>query len=173
MTSLTSLADPMRIARRAGTWFILAVLALAGCGGDDDFVPGVPARITLEKSAFTFTALGQTQILLVTVTDGGGDPVDVALNWSTSDPAIVKVNGDGLATAISPGAATVMVSYGSLSSEMAITISQAPARVRAPIGLVQCTEGLEHQTVLFPRRHSRAGGRMCGHEIHEGQDVGP
>ena len=137
MTSLVSLADPMRIARRAGTWFILSVLALAGCSGDDDFVPGIPARITLEKSAFTFTALGQTQIMLVTVTDGGGDPVDAALNWSTSDPAIVKVNGDGLATAISPGEATIMVSYGSLSSEMAITISQAPARLFTGLGNFQ------------------------------------
>ena len=47
------------------------------------------------------------------------------------------------------------------------------AGIGATISLVQRTEGLEHQAVLFPRRHFRTGGRMSGDEIHESQDVGP
>ena len=135
MTSLTSMANPMRLARRAGTWLVLATLSLAACGGDDDdFVPGVPVQLELEKETFTFTALGQSQLFLVTATDGGGDPVDADLNWSTSDPAILKINGDGLATAISPGEATVMVSYGTLTSEMTVTIAQTPAHLFIGLG---------------------------------------
>ncbi len=137
MTSLISMANPMRHARHAGTWLILATVAVAGCSGDDDFIPGVPAQLELEKQTFTFNSLGQSQLFLATATDGGGDPVDAALNWSTSDPAIVKVNGDGLATAISPGEATVMVSYGSLSSEMTVTITQTPAHLFTGLGNFQ------------------------------------
>ena len=134
MTSLISMANPMRLARHAGTWLILATLAVAGCSGDDDFVPGVPTRLTLEQEAFTFTSLGQSQLFLATATDGGGDPTDAELNWSTSDPAILKINGDGLATAMSPGEATVMVSYGTLTSEMAITITQTPVHLSIGLG---------------------------------------
>ena len=134
MTSLISMANPMRLARHAGTWLILATLAVAGCSGDDDFVPGVPTRLTLEQEAFTFTSLGQSQLFLATATDGGGDPTDAELNWSTSDPGILKINGDGLATAMSPGEATVMVSYGTLTSEMAITITQTPVHLSIGLG---------------------------------------
>ena len=134
MTTLISMANPMRLARRSATWLILASLAVAGCSGNDDFVPGVPTKLALEKEAFTFTSLGQSQLFLATATDGGGDPVSTPLNWSTSDPAIVKINGDGLATAISPGEATVMVSYGTLSSEMAVTITQTPVHLAIGLG---------------------------------------
>lgn len=134
MTSLISMANPMRLARRSATWLILASLAVAGCSGDDDFVPGVPTRLALEQEAFTFTSLGQSQLFLATATDGGGDPVTTPLNWSTSDPAILKINGDGLATAISPGEATVMVSSGTLTSEMAVTITQTPMHLSIGLG---------------------------------------
>ncbi len=137
MTSLTSMADPMRFARYAGTCLLVATMVLAGCGGSDDYIPDVPTRLSLEKTDFTFTSLGQSQLFLATATDGGGDPADAELNWSTSDPAVVKVNGDGLATAISPGEATVMVSYGTLAARMAVTVTQAPARIAAGLGNYQ------------------------------------
>lgn len=139
MTSLISMANPMRFARRAGSWLVLATLAVAGCSGDDDFTPGVPAQLTLEKSAFTFNALGMTQIFQAKVVDGGGTPVDVPLTWSTTDPGIVKVNGDGLATAISPGQATISVSYGSLSSDLAATVAQTASRLQSVSGDLQAT----------------------------------
>jgi len=139
MTSLISMAIPMRFVRRTGSWLALATLAVAGCSGGDDFVPGVPAKLTLEKSAFTFNAIGQTQVFLVTVVDGGGTPVDVPLVWSTSNPSIVKVNGAGLATAISPGEGTINVSYGSLSSELAVAVAQTASRLESVSGDLQAT----------------------------------
>ncbi len=105
-----------------------AAVALTNCA-DDGFAPGVPTTVTIYEAGFTFTALGQNHLFPATASDGHGHPIPGALTWSTSDPSIVKVNGDGLATAAGPGLATVTASAGSHTAVATITVRQAPAHI--------------------------------------------
>src|SRR5215510_6713562 len=105
-----------RIRFALGASLCAALLSLAACSGDDSFTPGVPTQIAIADSAFAFTALGQNHQFTAAVKDGHGDPVTTDLVWSTSDPTVLKINGDGLATAAAIGTATITVSAGPLSA---------------------------------------------------------
>ena len=120
----------MRLRPALSVALCAAILALTGCG-HDTFAPGVPTRIRLSESAFAFTALGQNHKFSASVIDGNGDPVTTSLIWSTSDPTVLKLNGDGLATAAAVGSATVRVSAGGLGATIAVVVGQTPARIRA------------------------------------------
>src|SRR5512134_3613634 len=124
-------SSPLRRVLAAG----LVVLA-AACGGQD-YEPGVPARITVDTTEFTFEALGQTRQFAATVVDGGGDPVSATVAWSTTDPAILRVDQTGTATAMGPGEATMMLTAGTISTNVEIVVAPAPQAMIAVLGNYQ------------------------------------
>ena len=126
----------------------VGVLSFVSCGGDDGLQPGEPAEIVLSDTAFTFTAVGQNHLFAASVTDIHGRPVSMPLSWSTSDPAVLKLNGDGLATAATAGSATVTVAAGTLTAIATVTISQVAAHIYAVQGSGQ--GGQPSQALPFP-----------------------
>lgn len=110
------------------------LLALGACGDDDGLAPGEPATLTLADSGFTFTAVGQNHLFVATVKDRRGDAVNTRLSWSTSDPSVLKLNGDGLATAAASGDAVVTVSIGGLSASATVAVRQVPAHIATLLG---------------------------------------
>jgi hypothetical protein len=110
----------------------LAVV-LAACGGQD-YEPGVPARITLDTTAYTFQTLGEERQFTATVVDGGGNPATGVVAWSTTDPAILRITQQGRATATGPGEATIMVTAGTASETIDITVAQSAALVLPVLG---------------------------------------
>lgn len=121
---------------------LVLAAALAACGGDDgpDYVPGEPASITLDTTAWTFTALGETRQFSATVLDGGGDPATGTVAWSTTDPSILRVDQSGLATAMGTGQATMMVTAGTVSTTMAITVTPAATIIIPALGNYQSAD---------------------------------
>lgn len=81
-----------------------AVWALA-CGA-----PGEPAIVTVGlEPAELVLHLGFAQQFSVTPRDGRGAVVDAAVvGWQSTDPGVVVVNGEGVATAVAPGRARVI-----------------------------------------------------------------
>ena len=142
------MAARMRFARTIGGGLCVGLLLLTGCDSDDSFEPGVPAALALHEPEFIFTSLAQNHLILADLTDGGGDPIDTPLTWSTSDPGVVKVNGDGLATALSVGTAIVTVHYGSMTDTLPVTVRQDPAYLVAELGNGQT--GLPSQALIMP-----------------------
>ena len=124
-------AARMRVRPFLRLCLLLGLASLAGCGGDGLTVPSDQATIVLEDSSFSFTALGQNHLFAVRGLDG--DDLS-SLIWSTSNPAVVKVNGDGLATAAGAGSAVLTVSSGAASARATVTVSQTPAHLVAVLG---------------------------------------
>ncbi|MCU0621629.1 MAG: hypothetical protein MUC69_09010, partial [Gemmatimonadales bacterium] len=128
----------MASSRGARVLALVVAAALAACGGDgQDYVPGEPARITPDTSAYTFTALGETRQFTATVVDGGGDPATGTVAWSTTDPSILRVTQSGMATAMGPGQATMMVTAGTVSTTVEVAVVPAPTIIIATLGNYQ------------------------------------
>lgn len=71
--------------------------------------------------------VGDTATLNVTVTVGGVKVVANGLNVESSDENIVKVNDDNTLTAIAEGTANVTVSYGGVSTQVAVNVTKKEA----------------------------------------------
>ena len=113
---------------------LTAVLLLAACGGDSTTAPSagsggstttpVATTIELSESALTFAALAATTQLTATVKDQNGATMSGAsVTWSSSNPAVATVLGNGLVTAISVGSAHVLAQSGSVSAMASVTVA--------------------------------------------------
>jgi Leishmanolysin/Bacterial Ig-like domain (group 2) len=101
----------------------MVLLAVAGCGGDGQTDPSDVADITLDDDAVVLAAAGQTRQLDATTLDADGNTVNIQVEWSTSDPEIVTVEGDGLLVGQGPGTAEVTASVGSVSATASVSVS--------------------------------------------------
>jgi glucose/arabinose dehydrogenase len=86
--------------------------------------------VTVAPGADTLAILG-TAALTATILDANGTPVAERVVWATLNPGIATVvsTGDRTAqvTAVSPGATTVVASFGGTGGPAAIVVSAAPA----------------------------------------------
>ena len=64
---------------------LLAVLALHGCGKDDDGATTQPATVELDKSSLAFEAAEDEQSIVVTASAGWS--VSGSTDWCTVSPA--------------------------------------------------------------------------------------
>lgn len=133
MPPRSALAVPMRALTLRALLLTGVAFALTSCG-DDGFEPGVPAKVVMAERGFTFTALGQNHLFPAAATDAHGNLIRMSLIWSSSDPAVVQVNGDGLATATGPGSAVVTVSAGAHTDSATVTVRQVAAHLAAVQG---------------------------------------
>jgi hypothetical protein len=105
----------------------LVLLAAAGCGGDGQTDPSDVAEITLDATALILDAVGQTRQLTATTLDADGNTVDVAVEWTSDDPGIVTVEGDGLLVGQGPGSAEVTASVGTVSATATVSVNSVSA----------------------------------------------
>ena len=101
----------------------MVLLAVAGCGGDGQTDPSDVAEITLDSEDVLLAAAGQTSQLNATTKDADGNTINVAVDWSTSDPEIVTVEGDGLLVGQGPGTAEVTASVGTVSATASVSVN--------------------------------------------------
>lgn len=107
---------------------LLAVLAIAACGGGDDgpTTPPGPSTITISPATSTLTFIGQTRAFRATVRDAAGQNVTAQVTWTSSDPAVFTVDGSGTVTAVSNGSGQLQASTAGLTANAAVTVEQAP-----------------------------------------------
>jgi hypothetical protein len=106
------------------------LVGVSGCG-DGGTEPPVPATITVTPPALSFTAVGQAQQLVPTVTDQHGNTVsNASVTWSTSNAAVATVSGDGTVTATGIGSAEVSAAAGSATAVTPVDVIQAPTQVQ-------------------------------------------
>ena len=90
----------------------------------------VPTRIAVAPSSHTLEAIGQTVELRATVRDQRNNVMSgQSITWSSGDEAVATVSEAGLVTAVRNGMADITAQSGGLSSDAAITVSQAPAKI--------------------------------------------
>ena len=93
-------------------------------------VAQVVAVVTVTPEADTLVAIADTVRLAAEGRDANGHVVAGAeFDWSSSDDAVVAVDGSGLVTAAANGAATITATSGQASGTAAVTVAQVVAAV--------------------------------------------
>ena len=85
-------------------------------------VPG-PAHHINVPTAVPTLAIGQRMRYLATAFDDGNDRRDDRVLWTSSNPRIVSISRDGLASAIAPGTAKLIASAGSVTHDVPVTVA--------------------------------------------------
>ncbi len=125
---------------RRSLYACLLALGLASCS--DAIAPIVPVAttLTLESNSVSFSALGQTEQLSVTVLDQEGKQMNGAeLTWVSLAESVVTVSDAGLLTAVGNGVATVTVTSGSASASVTVTVQQVAASLALSADAVSLT----------------------------------
>jgi uncharacterized protein YjdB len=105
-----------------GAW----IVARAGAVADTatlNVQGGYLNHVTVSPALDTLPEVGATTFLTATGRDRFGDPVDgVTFTWSSSNPAVATVDGDGMVTAQGGGTTEIVASTGDLSGAAAIVV---------------------------------------------------
>ncbi len=125
------------MSRIARTWTLglralvgIATIAFGACTDAVEPVGPVPTTVTPEVGSVSFTALGQSEQLSVTVLDQSGVPLsDVPLQWSSDREDVASVSQAGVVTAVGNGTADLSVRVGSVVGHVSVTVAQTPAAV--------------------------------------------
>jgi hypothetical protein len=104
-------------------------------------VPGPVARVHIENAPRRLV-IGQTVGLRARTYSTLGDERHDRVTWRSSAPGVVRVDGDGLITAIGPGRATITATAGAVRATVPVEVpSPRVASVRVTAGAREAREG--------------------------------
>jgi len=110
---------------RCSLYACLLALGLASCSDASAPIVSAATTLTLQSNSVSFSALGQTEQLSVTVLDQEGKRMNGAeLTWVSLAESVATVSDAGLLTAVGNGVATVTVTSGSASASLTATVQQ-------------------------------------------------
>lgn len=147
--------------------WVFAVLAafLAACGGGEPTAPAGDAgggsvsvaSVEVTPSSGELDALEATLELSAEARDGDGNALSgQAFEWSSSDEAVVTVDGDGVVTAVANGNTTVEATTGDVTGQTAVTVRQVPVEV--DVGPPEVTLDTQGATADFSVESADANG---------------
>ena len=111
---------------------VLGLAAVAACG---DAGPPVPASLSLSPTSLSFSSLADTARLTATVRDESGEVIlDPAINWTSHDAAVARVDAPGqapaaLVTSVADGGTTITATAGAASATASVHVEQVPTTV--------------------------------------------
>lgn len=89
--------------------------------------PATPTQAAVAQIRTDATTLdlgvGDERLMVATPTDAAGQPLARRLAWSSSDPAVVKVDTTGLVTATGAGTARIVVASEGRSVDVSVTVT--------------------------------------------------
>lgn len=107
----------------------MSAFCAIGCGNEDpvfvnNAIQSVISSLAISPKPVTQT-VGQTQQFTATAvfTDGTNVNVTGQVTWSSSNPAVVTVNSNGLATSVAPGSAVITASGSGFSDTANFTVT--------------------------------------------------
>lgn len=90
--------------------------------------PAPVASVAIESPARPLVPGGALRLVATPRTADGTPRHEVAIAWSSSDPAVVTVDAAGLATGVAPGRATIRATSEGISGEVLIEVVANPVR---------------------------------------------
>ncbi len=119
--------DPSRF-RRFAIGAVVTTSILTGCsssgGGSTEVVDPVATTIRISPDPVAFSFVGESRNLTAQVLDQDGANFNATVSWSSSDDAVVSVNGMGLARAEGNGSAMITASAAGLQASLTIQVQQ-------------------------------------------------
>ena len=106
----------------------VALSALLACGDVQDVTEPEPPRaasLSISPTTIQLGVPGETAELTVTVLDQHGNAFSTPFAWTSDDASIISVDEDGVATAVSRGAATIRVVAGDLSAVVQASVKNS------------------------------------------------
>ena len=110
---------------------LLLSLSILSCGSDaagpaqGDAPTPVATTLTPSATVLSFSSLGATEQLTVTVHDQNGAAMSGAsVAWASSASSVASVTPTGLVTAVADGTATVTATSGSAAGTVSVTVQQ-------------------------------------------------
>ena len=92
-------------------------LLIAACSGGDSTSPGTPVltSILLVAPAATVSVGGTIQ-MRADPKDQKGNPIAVAVSWTSSSGVVATISANGLVTAVAPGTTSISATAGGVSA---------------------------------------------------------
>ena len=118
-------------------------------------VPGPAARVSI-LGAPRRLVIGQTVALRARTHSGIGDERRDRPTWRSSAPSVVRVDADGVLTAVAPGRATVTASVGDVRASVPVEV--ANARVMSVRVTASAREAREGDVIRFTATARTAAG---------------
>jgi hypothetical protein len=89
-----------------------------------------PASIRVQPESPTIPVGGSVQFT-ATVLDAGGSPMERAVTWSSSNPVVAPVSGEGLAVGQRAGSTTIRATLADLAGETTLRVEAVPPTVES------------------------------------------
>lgn len=103
---------------------LVSALLVLSCGDNGSGPPPV-ATVTVSPASVSLTYIGETRSLTATARDDAGNPLQVTVSWTSSNPSAVEVSSDGTVTARASGTSTVTATAGGVASTpVAVAVDQ-------------------------------------------------
>lgn len=127
---LASMGPMILRLRTLPVWVVLFGF-MGACGGTE---PRIPTTISLSAVVLSFSALGQTQQLLPSVTDQDGQALNGTVTWTSSNNGVASVSASGLVTAVGAGTAVVTATSGSVAATAGVTVAPTVTQIEKVSG---------------------------------------
>ncbi len=101
-----------------------------------------PASILVQPGS-PAVPLGGSMQFTATVRDAGGSPMVRAVTWSSTNPAVARVDAEGVAVGLSTGSTTIRATLGAVVGEATLRVEAvAPVVATLPVESVGATSAL-------------------------------
>jgi hypothetical protein len=119
-------------------------------------VPGPVHRIAVTTQVPTL-AIGQRMRYLATAYDDGSDRRDDRVLWRSSNPRVVEISRDGLASAVGAGSAKLIATAGNVTQEVPVTV--AARRIASVAVTPSSADARTGDVIHFAAKPKDAAGR--------------
>lgn len=105
------------------TMAVLAMLALAGCGGGDPVSSNAVAAVQITAPLATLRPGQTSQFSAIAVNGSGGAVTGAgAVTWSSLTPAVASIDANGLVTALAVGSTSITATVHGVQGTRVVTV---------------------------------------------------
>ncbi len=155
--SVSAQSGAVRAAAPGSSWLVAA----AGSARDSVLirVEASVSAVQIEQQDFSLEAGAPPRALTARVVDSGGQPVQQAVSWSSSNPAVASVDASGRVSPVATGTAQITAQTGSFQDRVTVTVTAAAPALPSP---VQARAAVDGYVALLAARDRDAVTRLWG-----------
>ena len=116
--------SPLAEASRAAlVGFLAAAIVMTACSGDDPVGPRA-ANVEISSPDLAFTSIGESATLRAVVTNANGAEIVAPVQWSSTEPTVVRISASGTVTALANGEAVLIAEADGIADSLGASVVQ-------------------------------------------------